>query len=376
MEPIYRPILKQAWRITWRAKYLWFFGLFAALVGSSGLYNINFNVDEASDQGNRLLGWRDFWAGGAGNGGWQNLLANVSNIWFIVLLLLFLVMALFLLWLSITAQGALVYGAGQEGEEKSLTFSQAFAKGQEKFRPLLLLNILMALVAGLIFLLVAAPFLILVFKPEYATTTASLFVVVSLLIMAPVGIILSFVVRYGLIYVVNRGRSARAAMSEAWRLFKKNWLTSAEMALIIWFFYLVVGVVLSLAVRYVILPVALFFLSLLLNTYVGSEALIQALIILSLFFYVVVILWLMAILNVFETSAWVLLFGRLNENEVESKVARWAMATFAPEKQVKLLPKVEVLGPVAKEETKIITRRPAVRRTAKSKVKKEEIMGE
>ena len=43
MESIYRSILKQAVNIAWKFKYLWFFGLFAALAGNGGIYNIGIN---------------------------------------------------------------------------------------------------------------------------------------------------------------------------------------------------------------------------------------------------------------------------------------------------------------------------------------------
>ena len=41
--PFYRTILKQAWSLTWRHKYLWWFGIFAALLGNGGEFEILFN---------------------------------------------------------------------------------------------------------------------------------------------------------------------------------------------------------------------------------------------------------------------------------------------------------------------------------------------
>src|SRR3990167_11185977 len=42
--PFYRNILKQSWRLTWRNKYLWIFGIFAALLGNGGELEILFNT--------------------------------------------------------------------------------------------------------------------------------------------------------------------------------------------------------------------------------------------------------------------------------------------------------------------------------------------
>ena len=48
---LYRDIIKEAWQITWRRRFLWFFGLFAVLLGNGGEYEILFqNFDAISDQ--------------------------------------------------------------------------------------------------------------------------------------------------------------------------------------------------------------------------------------------------------------------------------------------------------------------------------------
>jgi hypothetical protein len=88
MEPTYRPILKKAWHIAWRFKYLWFFGLFAALLGTGGMYNVNLSVDEASNQGNWLMGLKSFLSGESTTGlTWGKLVENI-NISIVVLFLL------------------------------------------------------------------------------------------------------------------------------------------------------------------------------------------------------------------------------------------------------------------------------------------------
>ncbi len=39
---VYRPIFKKAWEITKQNRFLWIFGLFAALAGNGGIYEILF----------------------------------------------------------------------------------------------------------------------------------------------------------------------------------------------------------------------------------------------------------------------------------------------------------------------------------------------
>ena len=52
MKPLYRKVLKQALFITWRAKFLWIFGFFAALLGNGGAYEILFrSFSQAREKG-------------------------------------------------------------------------------------------------------------------------------------------------------------------------------------------------------------------------------------------------------------------------------------------------------------------------------------
>ena len=48
---LYRDVLSQAWKNTWQNKYLWFFGLFAALLGGWGDLEIVFRGLNGSEQG-------------------------------------------------------------------------------------------------------------------------------------------------------------------------------------------------------------------------------------------------------------------------------------------------------------------------------------
>ncbi len=138
MEPIYRPILKKAWLITWRFKYLWFFGLFAALLGSGGIYNFDLSIDKASDQGTWLLQLKELFSGNAfGDLGAGAAATGGVNIWLIILFLAVAALGIFLFWLSVVSQGALIHGAREANQGRTLFFSEAFDKGRKKFLSLL-----------------------------------------------------------------------------------------------------------------------------------------------------------------------------------------------------------------------------------------------
>ena len=114
MESIYRSILKQAVNIARKFKYLWFFGLFAALAGNGGIYNIGINnFDKVESQGIFLndlkeglknLQFRLF--------NWEGIWTNIS-FWEVIFLVVILAVVVFLIWLSFSSQGALVWGIRQ-----------------------------------------------------------------------------------------------------------------------------------------------------------------------------------------------------------------------------------------------------------------------
>lgn len=358
MEPIYRPILKRAWGIAWRFKYLWFFGLFASLIGSGGLYNFNLSLDGASSRGAWLIGLQDFLSGqGIWAGAVKNLAASL-DVWLVVLILLFIVFGLFILWLAVVSQGALFFGIRGAKQEEKLSFGEIFKKGKDKFWPVLTLNIIMALVALAFLIVVTLPFLILVFKPEISAAVASLFVAIPLVIFFPLGVIITFIARYGVIFVVNKDRSVRAAISEASSMLRRHWLESIEMAILLWAIYIVLGLVLSLIARWFLMPLLVYVFGLFANTYVGLEVLVQVVITGGLAIYMLIMLWVAAVMNVFENSCWLFLFERLDSDEMESKTVRLFHSAFLPPKEEKI--------PL----TEPLVKRPVVKRVARKKVEK------
>ena len=51
------------------------------------------------------------------------------------------------------------------------------------------------------------------------------------LIFVPVVVIISFVAKYAICYVVIKGYSLKKALAKAWKLFLDNWIISLEMSL-------------------------------------------------------------------------------------------------------------------------------------------------
>ena len=80
MITLYRDIIKEAWYITWRRKFLWFFGLFAVLLGNGGEYEILIqNINAVSNQQTIVYNLQNIYNNGRLQIYWDNIANYFSN---------------------------------------------------------------------------------------------------------------------------------------------------------------------------------------------------------------------------------------------------------------------------------------------------------
>lgn len=318
--PFYRIILKQAWGLTWRHKYLWWFGIFAALLGNGGELEILFNNVGASPgqalfpAWQRIISTRIFSGQTLTNIGnlFRNDTLNVSLV--LVAALIILAIGLFLVWLVIVSQAALVNNSAAVKREKKHTLKSGLDSGILNFWPVLVLNII---IKAVIYILLVAVNLPLIFWQ--GNFSANLFYILALIIMAPLAIILSFIMKYAIAYaVINKSKTA-LAIRQSWRLFKENWLVSFEMALMLFGINLLVGLAMVLAILVLAVP----FLFLGLVFYYGFSLLGSWLIaILAFASFLFIVVTVGAALAVFQIASWTGLFLELEKKGATSKLVR------------------------------------------------------
>jgi hypothetical protein len=318
--PFYRNILKQAWQLTWRNKYLWWFGIFAALLGNGGEFEILFN-NTGSNPGQALFpSWQRIASTGIFS---SHTLANIGNllqkdtlnmILVLVACLIVLAICLFLVWLVIISQAAAVNNSAAIIKQKKHAFKEGLDSGILNFWPVLTLNIIIK--AAIYVLLVAISLPALFFQGSF---NATIFYVIALVIVVPVAIILSFVTKYAVAYVVINKRKVMPAIKQSFQLFKENWLISFEMAIILFFINLLVGLAIVLAV--LVLAVPFLFLGLI---FYYSFSLIGSWLIAALAFasFLFIVVTTGAALAVFQISSWTGLFLELEKKGGVSKLVR------------------------------------------------------
>lgn len=328
MTSIYRPILKIAWQILWRARYLWIFGLLAVLVSNSGEFNLVVNnFYRLSDRSQSLLQWQSFYQQGILGNMWHNFrdLFVHFNLQTVILILVLVFLFLFILWLSVVAEAGLVAGTYREYRGQPVHFREVFALGRQNFWTVLWLNVLgKILISGLLAIL-SWPLVWLYFKHSSAAWQF-IFVLVSFIVLIPIAVIVSFLVKYAVMFAVLKKNSFKQAIVNGWHLFIKYWVVSIEMAIIM--FLVGMAAVLAMVILAValVLPLALL-LSIVYILQVNGIMLFA--VIFSLAIMAILLFWISALLSTYQMTAWVVLFERLNESTVYAKVARLAAKWFS-----------------------------------------------
>lgn len=318
--PFYRNILKQAWTLTWRNKYLWWFGIFAALLGNGGELEILFNNTGANPGQALFPSWQRIFSTGLFSGHTVTNIGNLLrqdtlNIIIVFLVcLIFLAIFVFFVWLVIVSQAAIVNNSATAIKQKKHTLRDGLDSGILNFWPVLALNIIIK--AAIYVLLVAATLPAIFSRGNF---NAILFYIIALMVIVPVAIISSFIMKYAVAYVVINKSKVMPAIKQAWQLFKGNWLISFEMAIILFFINLLIGLAIILAI--LVLAVPFLFLGLI---FYYSFSLIGSWLIVILAFasFLFIVITAGAALAVFQISSWTGLFLELTKNGGVSKLVR------------------------------------------------------
>ena len=318
--PFYRTILKQARDLTWRNKYLWWFGIFAALIGNGGEFEILFNNTGGNPSQALFPAWQRIASTGVFSG---HTLANIQTllkqdtlnmILVLVACLIVLLICIFLIWLVIVSQAAVVNNSAAIIKQKKHNLKDGLDVGVLNFWPVLTLNIIIKAVIYILLVAISLPAIFL-----QGNFSAKLFYIFALIIVVPVAIMLSFIMKYAVAYAVINKRKVLSAINQGFRLFKENWLISFEMAILLFFINLLVG----LAIVLIILILAVPFLFLGLIFYYAFSAIGSWMIaILAFASFLFLIVSIGAALAVFQISSWTGLFLELDKKGGTSKLIR------------------------------------------------------
>ncbi len=219
----YGDLIRDAFRITLRNRYLWFFGFFAGGTGSNFLGNVpsgggNFNFDDFQRSGSDLSGL----TAQVGQG-----LSDTVLIFGIVVVVL--LVALFFIILAIISQGSLADSVAAIDRGQGRRFGSAFSSGTGNFWRVLGYYVVFFLVALGLLVVIGIPVALLIGGTFAATQSTgarvSVAVVVGILtvlLLIVVFIPLSIIGQYALRDIVVRRERVLGSVGSGYTLFRHN----------------------------------------------------------------------------------------------------------------------------------------------------------
>jgi len=317
----YRSILKQALAIAWKHKYLWFFGLFASLAVAGGSMEYKF-ITQSLTQGlvdgtyqslNGLLATsylcQQVWLGIIDLFS-QNILIILNTL---TILLLAVTLISVFVWLAISSQAALVDGVKKIITTKKkfslLSIREGLTNGGNHFWSVLGLNILIKILTSFAFFIVSLPLLFLVISDDSSFVVAY---TILFVIFVPIAVSLSLIVKYAISCRVIENKSVMESLRVGLNLFKKNWLVSLEIAIVLF----IISFLSSLAI---LLAISILFFPLL---WLGIAYSINWLIFLMLFLALLAAALFGSMFTTFQIATWTDLYIRLKDNKGKAKLER------------------------------------------------------
>jgi hypothetical protein len=301
----YRNIISDSWRFSLRNAYLWFFGLFAVLLGNGGEYEIFFK--SIGKEGGESI-WSGFWTQlwsvlthlpSVAKSFWKDPYnASLILLVYAVLIALFV----FIIWMINVSQAAIVDSVSRQSKEKEHNLRIGLENGIANFWPVFALNVALklAVVVGLA--------LIGLFGSALLNT-------LIFMVLIPALIAFSFIVKYAIAYVVVRKEKLLDSFKHAFLLFKKNWIISLELAFILYLATIVAG----LLFVFITFNVTKFF-EVITAAFPTSAFLVWSFIFPFILFGILALIG--AIVAVFQISTWTKLFVELDSVGAISKIER------------------------------------------------------
>lgn len=298
----YKQILKQAFKIAWQNPGLWFFGFFVALAGGAGdldflLGSYNFSV------GSLLLSFgQGLLAGGLFTfhsfQGLSSLLFSHPLFLFLAILILLLVIgfSILFIWLTIASQIALISQVAEIIRNRPIHWRGGFSVGTAKFWPVLGINVILQTIIGVLSI-------VLGYLSFFVFPTGVIIFIILFDILLVLALFCSLIGKYAICGIVLKDWRFIQSIKFSWDIFKKNWLLTFEIAVLLFTIYFIVNIVL-----FIILPFILFYF---LRTFINFTFGFLLFLIVGIFLFVIVAV----IITIFRWAGWVIVFELLTSKK-------------------------------------------------------------
>jgi len=308
-------VLTRAWKIVWKHKVLWIFGILASCGRSSG----NFNSNSSSRSG-------------GGNGLSPNLPPQVlqwvqwieSHLTQFIAITVALVCVIWIITIFLSTIGkiGLIRGTAQaEGGVEKLIFGQLFSESTPYFWRMFGLSLILAIPVLLFVALVVVGALAVIIPASQSSGDSSAFGVLAILpilvgcfcLFVPVMFVIGMILRQSERAIVLEELGVIPSISRGWEVFRANLGPIILMAIILGVISFVVGLVFAIPILIIVVPAAIAFA-------VGNAQNTTPLIVAAVCFCLYLpVLWLLGgVLTAYTESAWTLTYMRLTSKPDDS----------------------------------------------------------
>lgn len=319
-QPLYRFVLRDALLITWRNKFLWFLGFFVALLGNGGAYEIIIkSVDRTVLKA--LLGSGEIPSIISALTKLKDLVlqsASVKPVLEFVLVIVFLIILAVLYFLFSSAAMTATILAVKKLRHGRISLLEALRESLPHLPHVFGINVLTKILIALLVTMSALPLGWLFLKSQLAF--GAIYVLVFVVLMA-LGLVVSFISIYAACNSVFGANHILNAFREAWHIFRKNAVTSIEMALLLFLLNLAISIVL-LAV--LVSVGGIFGLILTLLSAAKLNIIFWVVTVMSILFFAVLLILTGSFFGAFQLASWTILYTKLIRGEALSKIVRLA----------------------------------------------------
>ncbi len=331
----YGKLIRRAWEITWRYKFLWVFGIAMAFcrAGSGVGSNFNWNSRSLTNQNNfgQFLNPTNPMTKSI-----ENFLSS-GLLWFLLGLLIVLIVVFFVLGIAVVAyaRGSLIRSVHLLENGETLDFRRAWAEGKGTFRRLfgmeVLLNIPGLLIGLTIILLVVLLLINLLRSSGMAYGGGQSAFLRILLTIAPamvificslacaalvVQLLIAILEVFGSRAIALEGMPVLAGLSRGWKLFLANLAPSIILAIILFVISFGIGLLISIPIALLIAVLMVFLMGV---VHLAGAAWLVFVPIIALFVFVVAVLSsvVRGVFLVFSETLWTLAyrdFTRMEES--------------------------------------------------------------
>ncbi len=297
-------ILKMAFHISWKNKFLWWFGLFIAL-SAPGSFNMNFPTS-TGENAEKMKSFTEPAVNFLGQYlAWIILAGGIA---FIIFLTIYV--------LGKISRGALIRSSAKILREEKTGFKLGFSDGKKYFWKILGLDLLISVFLFCIVLAVLIPSIILFVVKAYVA--GALLLLPAIIIIVTLAVLASYIKSYGHLYIVLANLPIWLSIENAYALFRKNIWPSIVMSLI----NSAIGIVVGLPLLFFIF---IFILMGILGCFIAYAVLEWAGVIIfgtiAFLILLAIILTVRSALEVFFQNVWLLFFLEIATQPKAEEVA-------------------------------------------------------